>query len=56
MAERAGTGPGAQRFRKKDTVSRKNDVHRLDIFQRMVYNDHQYVIVWLGTPVRFPGG
>lgn len=56
MAERAEKGRGAQRFRKKDRVSRKNDVHRLDIFKKMVYNVKQYVIVWPGAPVRPFGG
>ena len=45
-------GPEGSRFRKesakKDRISRKKAVHRLDIFVGRVYNQLQYVMVWPG--------
>lgn len=45
-------GRSGLRFRKgnakKDRISRKKAVHRLDIFAGWVYNQLQYVMVWPG--------
>ncbi len=39
-------------FLKKDKISIKKAVHRLDIFQRRVYNVRKYVIVCPGASAR----